>query len=53
MAGGMIAGGAALMVRELALPMILAMGGLALLGERWRGSGGLGRHRVATFCAFT
>lgn len=31
-----IAGGAALMIRELALPMILAMGGLALLGKRWR-----------------
>lgn len=29
-------GGAALMVRELALPMILAMGGLALLERRWR-----------------
>ena len=31
-----IAGGAALMVRELALPMILAMGGLALIEKRWR-----------------
>jgi hypothetical protein len=31
-----LAGGAALMIRELALPMILAMGGLALLGRRWR-----------------
>jgi hypothetical protein len=31
-----ILGGAALMVRELALPMILAMGGLALLAKRWR-----------------
>lgn len=29
-------GAAALMIRELALPMILAMGGLALLGKRWR-----------------
>ena len=29
-------GGAALMIRELALPMILAMGGLTLLGKRWR-----------------
>lgn len=29
-------GGAALMIRELALPMILAMGGLALLEKRWR-----------------
>ena len=31
-----LAGGAALMVRELALPMILAMGGLSLLEKRWR-----------------
>ena len=31
-----IAGGAALMIRELALPMILAMGGLALLEKRWK-----------------
>jgi len=31
-----IAGGAALMIRELALPMILAMGGLALIEKRWR-----------------
>src|SRR4249919_416720 len=31
-----ICGGAALMIRELALPMILAMGGLALLEKRWR-----------------
>ncbi len=31
-----VAGGAALMIRELALPMILAMGGLALLEKRWR-----------------
>jgi len=31
-----LAGGAALMVRELALPMILAMGGLAVLEKRWR-----------------
>ena len=31
-----ILGGAALMVRELALPMILAMGGLALVERRWR-----------------
>lgn len=29
-------GGAALMIRELALPMILAMGGLAVLERRWR-----------------
>ena len=31
-----ILGGAALMIRELALPMILAMGGLAAIGRRWR-----------------
>ena len=31
-----ILGGAALMVRELALPMILVMGGLALIEKRWR-----------------
>ena len=31
-----LAGGAALMIRELALPMILAMGGLALLEKRWK-----------------
>jgi hypothetical protein len=36
----MIAGAAALMVRELALPMILAMGGLALLEKRWREAAG-------------
>lgn len=36
----MIAGGAALMVRELALPMILAMGGLALIEKRWREAAG-------------
>lgn len=29
-------GGAALMIRELALPMVLAMGGLALIEKRWR-----------------
>jgi hypothetical protein len=33
-------GGLALMVRELALPMILAMGGLALLEKRWREAAG-------------
>ena len=33
-------GAAALMIRELALPMILAMGGLALLGRRWREAAG-------------
>jgi len=33
-------GAAALMIRELALPMILAMGGLALLERRWREAAG-------------
>ena len=33
-------GGLALMIRELALPMILAMGGLALLERRWREAAG-------------
>jgi len=36
----MLAGGAALMFRELALPMILAMGGLAVLEKRWREAAG-------------
>ncbi|QDP18802.1 hypothetical protein [Sphingomonas xanthus] len=36
----MVAGGLALLVRELALPMILAMGGLALLARRWREAAG-------------
>jgi len=36
----MIAGGAALMFRELALPMVLAMGGLALIEKRWREAAG-------------
>lgn len=31
-----ILGGAALFIRELALPMVLAMGGLALIEKRWR-----------------
>ena len=35
-----LAGGAALMIRELALPMILAMGGLALIEKRWREAAG-------------
>jgi hypothetical protein len=35
-----IAGGLALMIRELALPMIVAMGGLALLEKRWREAAG-------------
>ena len=35
-----VAGGAALMIRELALPMILAMGGLALIEKRWREAAG-------------
>lgn len=33
-------GGLALMIRELALPMILAMGGLALIEKRWREAAG-------------
>ncbi len=36
----MIAGAAALMMRELALPMVLAMGGLALVERRWREAAG-------------
>jgi hypothetical protein len=35
-----LVGGMALMIRELALPMILAMGGLALLEKRWREAAG-------------
>jgi hypothetical protein len=35
-----LAGGLALMIRELALPMILAMGGLALVEKRWREAAG-------------
>ena len=35
-----IVGGLALMIRELALPMIAAMGGLALLEKRWREAAG-------------
>jgi len=35
-----LAGGIALMIRELALPMILAMGGLALIEKRWREAAG-------------
>ena len=35
-----IAGGAALLVREQALPMILAMGALALIEQRWREAAG-------------
>jgi hypothetical protein len=34
------AGGLALMIRELALPMILTMGGLALYERRWREAAG-------------
>ena len=34
-----LAGGAALMIRELALPMILAMSGLAMLEKRWKEAG--------------
>jgi hypothetical protein len=36
----LLCGFAALMVRELALPMILAMGGLALIERRWREAAG-------------
>ena len=35
-----VVGGLALMIRELALPMILAMGGLALIERRWREAAG-------------
>lgn len=35
-----LVGGIALMIRELALPMILAMGGLALIEKRWREAAG-------------
>lgn len=35
-----VVGGVALVIRELALPMILAMGGLALLEKRWREAAG-------------
>jgi hypothetical protein len=37
-----LAGALALMIRELALPMILAMGGLALLERRWKEAAGWG-----------
>ena len=35
-AGALVAGGLALLIRETALPMILAMGGLALIERCWR-----------------
>jgi hypothetical protein len=35
-AGAIVAGGIALLVRETVLPMILVMGGLALVERRWR-----------------
>lgn len=35
-AAAIVAGGLALLIRETALPMILAMGGLALIERRWR-----------------
>ena len=47
----MIAGGAALMFRELALPMVLAMGGLALIEKRWREAAGWALI-VAIFAAY-
>lgn len=40
--GAIVAGAAALLVRETALPMILAMGGLAVLERRWREALGWG-----------
>ena len=46
-----VAGGAALMIREQALPMILAMGGLALLEKRWREAAAWGAV-VAIFAAY-
>ena len=36
----MIAGGSALMIRELALPMIMLMMGWAMLGRRWKEAAG-------------
>jgi hypothetical protein len=39
-AAAIVAGIAALLVRETALPMILAMGGLALVERRWREAAG-------------
>lgn len=47
----MIAGGAALMFRELALPMVLAMGGLALIEKRSREAAGWALI-VAIFAAY-
>ena len=47
----MLAGGAALMIRELALPMILLMGGWALLGRRWKEAAGWAAI-VALFAAY-
>jgi len=35
-AGAIVAGGLALLIRETALPMIVAMGGLAMIERRWR-----------------
>jgi len=46
-----VAGGAALMIRELALPMILAMGGLALIEKRWREAAGWATV-IAIFAGF-
>ena len=47
----MLAGGAALMIRELALPMILAMAGLAVLNRHWREAAGW-LLVLAVFAAF-
>ena len=46
-----LAGGAALMIREQALPMILAMGGLALIEKRWREAAAWGAV-VGIFAAY-
>lgn len=46
-----LTGGAALMIRELTLPMILAMGGLALLEKRWKEVGAW-TAVVALFAAY-
>ena len=47
----MLCGAAALMVRELALPMILAMGGLALLERQWKEAAGWAAI-AGTFAAY-
>lgn len=47
-AAAVVVGGAALLVRETALPMVLMMGGLAIVGRCWREAAGW----VATLVAF-